>query len=189
MGYNGHIFCFEPIRATCDAISRLAGEDPSWRVFNFALGNENTAQAKRYLPAEWLYYAKFFFAAEHRDQGPDWKSRVCQSRVCRDKAPRRCSGRSYSGPISGSRLFEDGHRGYDLEVSGGCVKWIDKVSLLQSELSITPIYYKMPHYRQALEHYEALRFPYEFVCRKSRSTRKHPRIRLRYGTFGPLRPA
>src|SRR4029077_6356491 len=28
MGYDGYIFCFEPIRANCDAISRLAGEDP-----------------------------------------------------------------------------------------------------------------------------------------------------------------
>ena len=44
MGYDGYIFCFEPIRANCDAISRLAGEDPSWRLFNFALGSENTAQ-------------------------------------------------------------------------------------------------------------------------------------------------
>ena len=43
-GYQGHLLCFEPLRADCDAISRLAAGDPSWQIFNFALGAENTTK-------------------------------------------------------------------------------------------------------------------------------------------------
>src|SRR5260221_3178924 len=45
LGYWGAIFCFEPIRADCLAISRLAGNDCSWRIFNFGLGSENTTKS------------------------------------------------------------------------------------------------------------------------------------------------
>src|SRR5215472_4351752 len=44
LGYKGPILCFEPLRADCDLISRLARRDPLWRVFNFALGSENAVR-------------------------------------------------------------------------------------------------------------------------------------------------
>jgi Methyltransferase FkbM domain len=61
-------------------------------------------------------------------------------------------------PAAARMFLKMDTQGYDLEVLKGCVRWIDKISLLQSEISVAPLYDDMPHYTQALEHYESLGF-------------------------------
>ena len=152
-GYQGHIFCFEPIRADCDSISRLAGGDPSWQVFNFALGGENTAKPFNVisLPGDVTVLSSFLQLRGEKDLLERTES-IAIRRIddVLDEAIEDAAA---------ARIFlKIDTQGYDLEVLKGCGRWIDKVSILQSEISVTPIYRDMPHYTQALEHYESLGF-------------------------------
>ena len=159
MGYNGHIFCFEPIRATCDAISRLAGEDPSWRLFNFALGSENTAQPFNVISLpNGCTGLSSFLQPNIEIKGLTGKAESVKAESVAIKRLDDVLDEVIQDQPAARVFLKMDTQGYDLEVLRGCVKWIDKVSLLQSELSITPIYDNMPHYTQALEHYEALGF-------------------------------
>lgn len=157
MGYQGYIFCFEPLRADCDSISRLARGDPSWRVFNFALGGEDTTKLFNVISgpggdsaSSSFLQPKFsiadFVGAEQKVE-PIAIRRIDDvlDEVIQDAATPRI-------------FLKLDTQGYDLEVLRGCVRWIDKISILQSEVSITPLYNDMPHYTQALEHYESLGF-------------------------------
>jgi FkbM family methyltransferase len=159
MGYDGYIFCFEPIRANCDAISRLAGEDPSWRLFNFALGSENTAQPFNVISLpNGCTGLSSFLQPNIEIKGLTGKAESVKAESVAIKRLDDVLDEVIQDQPAARVFLKMDTQGYDLEVLRGCVKWIDKVSLLQSELSITPIYDNMPHYTQALEHYEALGF-------------------------------
>jgi FkbM family methyltransferase len=159
MGYDGYIFCFEPVRADCDAISRLAGEDPSLRVFNFGLGSENTAKPFNVisLPGG-LTVLSSFLQPKTKIEGLVGKAESVKAESVAIKRLDNVLDEVIQDQSAARVFLKMDTQGYDLEVLRGCVRWIDNVFILQSELSITPIYHEMPHYTQALEHYEALGF-------------------------------
>jgi hypothetical protein len=59
----------------------------------------------------------------------------------------------------GKRLFlKLDTQGFDLEVFKGLGMYTDQVSLIQSEVSLLPIYDGMPHWTQSIEAYEQAGF-------------------------------
>jgi len=158
MGYRGQIFCFEPLSPDCALISRLADGDPSWQVFNHALGGENTVKPFNVISlAEGNTELSSFLQPMRKERFED----IPLIERTESIAMRRLDDvlDEVIPDATTARIFlKMDTQGYDLEVLKGCVKWIDNVSMLQSEISITPIYHEMPHYTQALERYESLGF-------------------------------
>jgi FkbM family methyltransferase len=173
MGYKGQILCFEPSRADCDSISRLAGLDQSWHIFNFALGCENTTKQFNVisLPGDFTELSSLlqpkadFILGLVREADPSFVSRLPQAKDfvkgTETIVMRRVDevlDETIQDPSAARIFLKIDTQGYDLEVLKGCVRWIDRVSMLQSEISVIPIYDEMPHYTQALELYESLGF-------------------------------
>jgi FkbM family methyltransferase len=151
MGYQGHIFCFEPLRADCASISRLARGDPSWQVFNFALGSKNTTKPFNVISPDGNTVLSSFL--QPREKGLVERTETIAIRRIDDILDEVIKD------ATDARIFlKMDTQGYDMEVLKGCVRWIDQVSILQSEISIRPMYDNMPHYTEALNHYESLGF-------------------------------
>jgi FkbM family methyltransferase len=152
-GYQGHIFCFEPIRSDCDAISRLAGADPLWQVFNFALGSESGAKPFNVFstPGGNTVFSSFLELNGKKDL-PSRVESITMRRM--DEV----LDELIQNPATARVFLKIDTQGYDIEVLKGCIRWLDKVSLLQSEVTVTPIYRDIPRYTEALAHYESLGF-------------------------------
>jgi hypothetical protein len=61
--------------------------------------------------------------------------------------------------ITAPRIFlKIDTQGYDLEVVKGAAGCIDRISGLQSEIAVTPVYENMPNYLKSLSYYESLGF-------------------------------
>lgn len=149
-GYSGHIICFEPIRSDYEIISRLADKDPKWQVFNFALGAENSVKRFNFMKD---VDGNTTLSSFLQPKVTNWVEKV-------DSVMERRVDDVLDEIIKEDARFflKIDTQGYDLEVMKGCARWLNKVALLQSEISITPIYDQMPHYTQALEYYESLGF-------------------------------
>lgn len=157
MGYTGYIFCFEPVSADCVSILKAAGADPTWRVFNFALGGENTTKLFNIISLRGSDTASSSFLQPNLGETESLKIKSESIAVRRiddvlDKI-------IMPDVMEAARIFlKIDTQGYDMEVLRGCVRWLDKVCILQSEISVTPLYNEMPHYTKALDHYESLGF-------------------------------
>jgi FkbM family methyltransferase len=157
MGYKGYIFCFEPISADCTLILQAAGTDPAWRVFNFALGPENTTKQFNIISLRGSDTASSSFLEPNF--GETENVRIKSESIAVRRMDDVLDEIVTPDDIETARIFlKIDTQGYDMEVLRGCVRWLDKVCALQSEISITPIYNGMPHYTKALDNYESLGF-------------------------------
>ncbi len=148
IGYTGHIISFEPVeREFVEASRRLAG-DPKWKGYQIALGSEEMESKINVTQRSDLSSL-----LRLRDSGTVLHRQ--------DVSVRRLDGilPALVEQIPSARIFlKMDTQGFDVEVFRGASGCIKSVLGLQSELSITPIYERMPHYIQALAEYEALGF-------------------------------
>jgi len=150
-GYQGYILCFEPLRENYESISRLREGDASWLVFNFALGSECTIKSFNVI----LQSGETVLSSLLKPKIQSLVHRTESVEVKRLDAVLD----NFVRDVASLRIFlKMDTQGFDLEVLRGVGHLTDKISLLQSELSVTPIYDDMPHYTQALEYYESLGF-------------------------------
>jgi FkbM family methyltransferase len=149
-GYRGNIYCFEPITAHCDSIQQLASGDPGWQVFNFALGSESGVKQFNIFSTATMLSS--FLTPVGKENLPTRIESITIKRMD-DVLDELLQNAAMP------RIFlKIDTQGYDVEVLKGCVRWIGKISLLQSEVSVRPIYRHMKHYTEALEYYESLGF-------------------------------
>jgi FkbM family methyltransferase len=157
MGYKGHILCFEPIPADCASILQAAGADPRWRVFNYALGEQNTTKQFHIISVRGGDTASSSFLEPNFGETEHLK--IKSESIAVRRIDDVLDELIKPDGMAAARIFlKMDTQGYDMEVLRGCVRWLGKVCMLQSEISITPIYNGMPHYTKALDHYESLGF-------------------------------
>jgi FkbM family methyltransferase len=149
-GYRGNIFCFEPITAHCDSIRKLARGDPRWQVFDFALGDENGVKPFNIFSTATVLSS---FLSPVGKQGVPTRIESITIRRMDEVLDELIQ----NGAMARIFLKID-TQGYDVEVLKGCGRWVDKISILQSEVSVRPIYRHMTHYTEALGYYESLGF-------------------------------
>jgi FkbM family methyltransferase len=151
MGYDKHLLSFEPVPEDYASLSKMAAGDPLWQTFNMALGRKNgTAEFNVIRSSDsGTVYSSFLTSI---DQEIDRVENVQVKRLDEvlDEA---------LANVKNPRIFlKVDTQGYDLEVFAGIEKHMVNVVGMQSEISVDPIYEGMPHYTQALEHYESLGF-------------------------------
>ena len=158
LGYNGHIFSFEPIREDFEFMSSLAEGDPRWQTFNFAIGSENTKKSFNVIKTGSgnTVFSSFLHMIENNQvECVD----IVESKRLDIVEVKRLDSLlgALVAPIKAPRIFlKVDTQGYDVEVIKGAENYIDLVVGLQSEISVTPIYEGSPHYLKALEYYESL---------------------------------
>ena len=148
MGYKGHIMAFEPEPHSFAILAQRARNDRKWQVFNCGLGDA---------PGE----LEFFVA---NDRGETVMSSLLKVRGALDVTSTTVTIKRLEDalaeyiPVSDPHIFlKMDTQGYDLQVfnGGGTLAGVD---LLQSEISVIPLYDGMPHFTKSLLRYEQAGF-------------------------------
>lgn len=150
--YAGDILSFEPVSSTFNELSKVASTDPNWQVQQLALGSQNSSQTI------------------HISNDSVFSSLLNTNEYCTERFGTKSEGEK-TETITVRRLDElintlvpdyknrrifikMDTQGYDLEVFQGLGEILDRVQVLQSEISLIPIYQDMPHWTESVRCYE-----------------------------------
>ncbi len=148
IGYQGRIVSFEPVPECYETLRSMA--DERWEVHNVALGSENSRIDLNITQAS--AFTSFLHPNDYARQirgkeVPVVDIRQVDVRVLDDMLPEILS--STKGESFRVFLKMD-TQGYDLNVFQGASDSLDLICGLQSEISIIPLYEKMPDYIEAI---------------------------------------
>ena len=147
IGYRGNIVSFEPDQRVFATLCDRFRNDAHWKGMNVALGSKNAVQS--FNVAKGSHLSSFLTPV-----GPIV--------VSTDQVEVKRLDSIFDDLVSSVQkprtLLKIDTQGYDLEVLEGAAGCIEEILILQSEISVKPIYYNMPHYTKALEVYESLGF-------------------------------
>jgi FkbM family methyltransferase len=147
IGYDGHLLCFEPNPEEFRHLSKEFEADARWRGFNVALGSQNTTQSFNITSNSLL---SSFMTPKNAKV-----NYTCEVEVKRLDSLFEDLIKHIPTP----RIFmKIDTQGYDVEVIKGTGEHINNILVLQSEISVQPIYENIPHYIEALAFYESLGF-------------------------------
>jgi FkbM family methyltransferase len=147
-GYDGWILSFEPVDEAHRELAARAGRHEHWRAFKLALGSRDEERPIKV--AETDVFSSFL---EPSSYGVETFGRmtsltaeqVVPVRRLDSVAPEVMNG------IPSERIFlKLDTQGWDLEVLRGAEKMLSRVVMLQTELSLQPIYDDMPSYTDIL---------------------------------------
>jgi FkbM family methyltransferase len=152
LGYAGRIISFEPDPKSFEALKVAAESDSNWLVRQHALGRIREDRELN-VPSD-TCFASFRkpndFALTEFNQKIERMEHVSVVRL--DEITGNCTQ-----GISNPRIFlKTDTQGWDLEVLAGAD--LRNVLMLQSELSVKPIYDEMPTYLEALDYIQHLGF-------------------------------
>ena len=149
--YSGDIVSFEPVASVFGRLKTRAAGDDRWHVMNLALGSgagthvmhvSNETKFSSFHSATRLSAERFGSAP---DIAPEEVVSVRRLQDVLGELP----------PLTGRRIFlKMDTQGHDLEVFKGAGPWIEQVSVLQSELSVLPLYDGIEHWTDCLATYE-----------------------------------
>jgi FkbM family methyltransferase len=153
-GYEGRIVSFEPISANVAVLNEIAAKDRDWLVRHAALGrNPDRLQLNVTSETQFSSFRRPL-AAAISEMPLAAVQRFEEVEVYRlDDVISDCL------PRPDSRVFlKLDTQGWDLEVLAGASASLGQVVVLQSEISVRPIYEAMPGYLDALATMEGLGF-------------------------------
>lgn len=147
MGFKGDIYSFEPVTASFKQLQKIAQNDGKWKVYQCALGEENTETSINITSASEFAsildvndYAKSLYG----EKVPVKETELIQVRVLDDIF-------ANDDLFQSKRVFlKMDTQGYDMSVLKGAPRVTNHVLALQSEISIQPLYVGMPDYEEAL---------------------------------------
>lgn len=154
IGFTGQIVSFEPLAETHETLTQAAADDANWRVAPpMAIGDsDGTATINRSAETDMSSLLDFT---------PEMADLLDSSRfVAReDVAMRRLDGifADYAKPGETAMLKID-TQGFERAVLDGAAGVLDRLRLIQLELSIVEIYEGEPTYRQMIDHLADLGF-------------------------------
>jgi FkbM family methyltransferase len=155
-GYDGHIISFEPVRAVYEAVHVLAREDPKWTVHPFALGRQastapihitHNSLFSSFLTPNAYVQERFGHSGQLQrvEEVPVQRLDVILDQV--------------TAHVTQPRLFlKMDTQGCDLEVWAGLGTRREALVGLQSEVSVMPLYERMPAMCEAIAAYESAGF-------------------------------
>jgi FkbM family methyltransferase len=161
IGYDGHIVSFEPVRENYPALEAARNGDSRWRIFPFALGEENTSQPIHVTGS--TVFSSFLppnqFGTELFTKAGVERTELAEVRRLDNVLDECLAG------IPAQRIYlKIDTQGWDLRVLAGAAGVLDRVAALQSEISVQNIYTGMPNYLESLEVIGRMGFkPFGFV--------------------------
>lgn len=138
-GFRAEIHSFEPMATTFERLSAKASHDRHWCVYNFALGEHNGSAEINVMAGADI--SSFLEPTIRSTRMTKVRSETVTIRKLDD----------FKEPIDWGRTFvKIDTQGYDLAVLCGAKHVIDRVPLLQTEVSVLPMYCGMPTYSQVI---------------------------------------
>ncbi|MCA9562617.1 MAG: FkbM family methyltransferase [Myxococcales bacterium] len=154
LGYSRRIVSFEPAPNAYEEASRQAAEDPDWDVVNLALGATDGTLELSVFPQSSLNTLLEIneFGAERYSHATGTVS--VQVATLDDLMREQRFGLDSARSI----FLKMDTQGFDLEVLKGAKKTLEKVTIIQTEASVVPIYKGMPTYIESMQVLDSLGF-------------------------------
>ena len=153
MGYNKQIVSFEPVNTDFEILKQAASRDKNWTVNNFALGNEDTtgyinisgksdnSSILNMLPLHSQSNANLGYVGKQEIQIKKLDSIF----------------NSFVKPGENVMVKID-TQGYEKNVIDGALESLKKISILQVEMSIVPLYENEMLFKEMITYFENLGF-------------------------------
>ena len=154
-GYSGRIASFEPLDEFATKLRRRANKDRNWRVYQYALGDEDTTAEINATPGASL--SSLLPASEF---GKEWSPKL-ETPVKQEITIRRLDGvldEVLAGIDEPRAYLKLDTQGYDLLAFRGGGDRIKEILAMQSEVSCLPIYEGMPQLEEQLAAYRQAGF-------------------------------
>ncbi len=152
MGYTGKIISFEPSSAAFADLKSAAEGDPAWQVEKLALGSTNGTMN--------LNVVKQTSVLNSLRQ-PLRADAVSKTETVEVKTLESYLNECAESYLERKIFLKLDTQGFDVEVLRGAEPIISRIAVLQSEISVIPLYEGMTHYTEALAYYERLGFQLE----------------------------
>jgi FkbM family methyltransferase len=150
-GYTGRIVSVEPIPQLCEVLRDKAKSDPDWVILNVALGEAECVKPFNVSRSD--DYSSLLAPVPQVAN-----AQVEQVILVQMKTLAGIFDESVRG-IPDPRVFlKIDAQGYDVEVVKGAIPVLSRIHLLQTEISMTPMYAGMPEYTDALTFFRTLDF-------------------------------
>lgn len=149
LGYSDYILSFEPDPFVYAELQSHFANDSQWKGYNLALGSTNS---------QLLLNINEFSVMNSFRSGNENTSATVKTISVEVKTLDSLSNDILCLNSDVCIFLKMDTQGFDLEVMKGVQALRDKIFLLQSEISIQPLYKDMPHYLESLQFYEALDF-------------------------------
>jgi FkbM family methyltransferase len=161
LGFRGTICSFEPVERSFVELEAKFRDDPRWRGWQVALGDETTEMTINVIPA----LTEMSSLLAPRGDWSDLEQEQVQVRRLDELFDEVTTG------VPNPRVFlKMDTQGYDLSVFEGATGCVECVMGLESELSVTPLYEGMRDYIEALSTYKAAGFTLVHLSVVSRGT-------------------
>jgi FkbM family methyltransferase len=145
--YSGEMISFEPVSSIYKKLSAKAARDPNWRTFQMALGSRRSTETINVAQMGVLSSMLKSSSVAAERWGADDVATL----------PETIQVERFDDVIDakGRRIFlKLDTQGYDLQVFAGLGAKLAQIVLLQSEVSLIPLYEGMPHWIESLTVYE-----------------------------------
>jgi FkbM family methyltransferase len=152
-GYQGRIISFEPVAADYAHLKAKAAGDPDWHTHQIALGREEET-AEINVTSDSLFNS--FLTPNDFMVGQGLRISHTEPVQLRplDAVFEQC----LAGLERPQLYLKLDTQGYDPAVLAGAEKALSRVTALQTELSVKPVYEQMPYYLDSIAHLEQLGF-------------------------------
>jgi len=152
-GYEGRIISFEPMSKAYKILEENASKDAHWQTKNYALGNENGKSTINI--SENSYSSSILnMLPSHEESAPASKyiaSEAIEVRKIDDIFDELCD-------TSSKVMVKVDTQGFEKNVLDGAVNCIDKISIIELELSLVPLYENSLLYREMIDFVEGKGF-------------------------------
>lgn len=156
MGYSGVIHSFEPLPSCQPALEQLAAQDGRWQIYPFALGSRSESRVIQVFAESML--SSFHVPTEHVNEQFPGASDVIGSEQVELRKLDDLFDKIVLGIDSPRVFLKLDTQGYDVDVFRGAATCIQHVVVLQTELSVVPLYDGMPDYVEALQTFRQVGF-------------------------------
>jgi FkbM family methyltransferase len=152
IGFKGHILSFEPVESTFAQLEIASHLDNDWQIFRVALGAEDTNMKINRTDS-----SEFSSFLNPNTQGKALFPKKIKLMAQEDVQVTTLASlwpQLMAGIENPRVLLKMDTQGFDLEVLSGAEEVLEDILVLQSEVSIQPIYKSMPNYKTALSCFE-----------------------------------
>lgn len=154
-GYKGEIHSFEPVSETFELLRARCSGDHRWFVHRVAMGDicaEKTINVSK--TSNLSSFLKPNDFGKERFQ----TIKVISEEVVEVSTIEKFLTTQVTDWDKRRILLKMDTQGYDLNVFKGALKVMDRIVCILSEISVSPIYFNMPHYIDSLKEYEKYGF-------------------------------
>lgn len=146
MGFNKKIISFEPLKTAFAALQQAASKDKNWIINNYALGNENSESVINV--SENLVSSSILnMLPEHTKRAPE--SKYVSTQKIEVKTLDSMFNDFYE--TNDNIMLKIDTQGYEKNVVLGAENVLDKISIIELEMSVVPLYEKTESFTDMID--------------------------------------